>query len=465
MFFQRIKTPGIAHMAYILGENGTAALVDPGRDVERYLAVLRENGLRLRWVLETHRQEDFEMGGAALRDLTGAQIVACDHEITAHADRPLKDGEVLELVDGLKVRGLHTPGHTPESMSYAVSIGAAPDQPWGVFTGDAMFIGDTGRTDLPDADRTGENAGLLYDQVHAKLLPLGDQAFVLPAHGAGSACGGNVANRDHSTIGIERVSNAVAVKSRSEFMRHKVDERLSRPPYFRLMEKVNLEAGRRFEDRPVEWMPPREFEERRGEGIVIDARDAEAFSGGHIGNAYSVWLSGMARYGGWIGDEDTPLYLVADSPTDVREARLALARIGRDNIAGALAGGFEAWRDAGLPFEKSGTASPREVADHLDDYAVLDVREEGEVFEDGRIPGARNVFVGYLEDSLEELGLDRDRPVVATCSVGHRGSLAASILQRNGYEKAFNLLGGMTAWNRLGLPKEKSENATEMAAQ
>lgn len=463
MFFQRIKTPGIAHVAYILAEDGLAAIVDPGRDVERYLKVIRDNGLRLRWVLETHRQEDFEMGGAALRKLTDAEIAACDHEYMEHADRRLKDGEEIVVSEGLRLRGLHTPGHTPESMSFAVSLEAAPDRPWGVFTGDAMFIGDTGRTDLPDENKTAENAGLLYDQVHAKILPLGDQALVLPAHGAGSACGGNVADRDHSTIGIEKASNAVAVKSRDEFMRHKAEEKLARPPYFRLMEKVNLEAGRPFEDRPVAWLRPHEFEQRCRGGIVIDARDVEAYAGGHIAGAYSVWLAGMARYGGWVTDETVPIYLVASSAADMREARLALARIGRDNVAGALAGGFNSWRDAGLPFQSAGTISPRSLADRLDDVVVLDVRDTAEVEGSGRIPGATHLYVGYLEDEIDGLGLDPEQPIVATCSVGHRGSLAVSMLQRHGFTNASNLLGGMTAWRKLDLPTEQAEGSRRAA--
>lgn len=230
MFFERIKTPGIAQVTYILADDGLAAIVDPGRDIERYESILRANGLGLRWILETHRQEDFEMGGAMLRKRWGAEIVACDHEIMAHADKPLRDGDEIRLNGKIVIRALHTPGHTPESMSYAVILAEAPTRPWGVFTGDTLFIGDTGRTDLPDVDKTAENAGLLYDCVHEKILPLGDQAFVFPAHGAGSACGGNVADRDDSTLGLEKTSNAVAVKSREEFIRHKCAERLARPP-------------------------------------------------------------------------------------------------------------------------------------------------------------------------------------------------------------------------------------------
>jgi hydroxyacylglutathione hydrolase len=348
-------------------------------------------------------------------------------------------------------------------MSFAIAIAAAPDRPWGVFTGDALFIGDTGRTDLADANKTAENAGLLYDQVHAKILPLGDQTLVLPAHGAGSACGGSVADRDHSTIGIERATNAVAVKSREDFIRHKTAEKLGRPPYFRLMEEVNLHAGRPFDDVPVPWLRPHEFAERCGEGLVIDARDVEAYAGGHIGGSYSIWLPGIARYGGWVTDDTSPVYLLADTPGAVHEARLSLARIGRDRVAGALAGGFEAWRDAGLPIEKAGTTTPREVAARLGDITVLDVRETGE-FDRGRIPGARHVFVGHLEKQLSRLDLRRHAPVVVTCSVGHRGSLAASILKRNGYGDVYNLLGGMAAWKMLRLPVEGA-NADALHAQ
>lgn len=465
MFFQRFKTPGIAHVAYVIAEDGLAAIVDPGRDVDRYLKVISDKGLRLRWVLETHRQEDFEMGGATLRRLTGAEIVACNHEITKHADWRLDDGDEMDLVSGMRIRGLHTPGHTPEGMSYAIMLAAAPDCPWGVFTGDTMFIGDTGRTDLADSARTAENAGLLYDQVHAKILPLGDQTLVLPAHGAGSACGGNVADRDHSTIGIERVSNAVAVKNRNEFIRHKTAERLARPPYFRLMEKVNLDAGRPIPGAPIVWLPPEVFAQQCGDGIVMDTRTVEAFAGGHIPRAYSVWLGGVARFGGWVADETTSIYLVAESPAAASEAQLSLARIGYDKVAGGLAGGFAAWRDAGLPIEKSGAVSPRELADDRHAFAVLDVRETGEIEAMGRIPGARHVFVGHLERDLDRLELDKDQPIVATCSVGHRGSLAVSILKRGGYRTVSNLLGGMTAWKKLGLSIETAAADLQDAAQ
>ena len=455
MFFQRIETPGIAHFAYILGGGGAAALIDPARDVERYLGILRRNGLTLRYVLETHRQEDFEMGGAALRAITGAEIAACDHEIMPHADRKLRDGETFALGGGISFRALHVPGHTPESMCFAVTLDEAPDAVWAVFTGDALFMGDTGRTDLTDAEKTGEHAGELYDGLHEKIFPLGDQALVLPAHVPGSACGGNVAGREWSTLGIERQANAAGRLTRDGFIRHTLSERMARPPYFRLMEEVNLHAGRPLDGRPLAWLSPEDFAGRCANGVVIDARDVEAFAGGHIPGSVNVWQGGMAIYGGWIGCAHDPVWLVADDPQAALDARLALARIGLDRVEGALAGGFPAWRNAGREVAALATTTPRKLAERLkgEGAAVLDVREES-AFKEGHIPGARHVHAGRLEEKLDDLGLDRDEPVAVTCSVGHRGGLAASLLARAGYTNVSNLLGGMTAWNKLDLPTE-----------
>jgi hydroxyacylglutathione hydrolase len=454
MFFARIKTPGIAHVAYVIAEDGRAAIVDPRRDIDEYLALLAENDLTLDYVFETHRQEDFEMGSAELRRRTGAKVVTGTHELFGHSDIRLGDGERLELA-GLTFEALHTPGHTPESMSYAVYIAASPERAWGVFTGDALFIGDSGRTDLPDPDRTADNAGILFDAIRAKILPLGDQALLLPAHGAGTVCGGNVANRDHSTIGIERAGNPAFTLSREDFIQRRVLDRIPRPPYFRHMEEVNLEGGRPLglRAREVPVLQPGDFRTASGEGIVIDTRLPEAFAGGHLPGSYSVWLKGLAMFGGWLASDGIPVFLVVEDTDALDDAALFLARQGIDRVAGTLAGGFEAWRDAGLPVERSGTITARELSEARSDFAVLDVREIAE-FESGSIEGAAHLYVGHMESRLKDLPPEfgPDRPIVVTCSVGHRASLAASILKRHGYEDVRNLLGGMTAWKTLDLP-------------
>lgn len=458
MFFQRCKTPGIAHLAYIIGENGQVAIVDPRRDVEEYLDILTANGLHLDYIFETHRQEDFEFGSADLRRITGAKVVTGDHACFGHSDIRLKDGEEIAFAT-LRFKALHTPGHTPESICWAVFHEAYPDTAWGVFTGDALFVGDTGRTDLPGKEETAENAGRLYDALNEKLLPLGDQAFVFPAHGAGTVCGG-AASRDHTTLGLERTLSPVFTQDRDSFIRHRLaaDSAMPRPPYFRLMEEVNLKGGRPVAVRAnrLPLLKPEAFKAAADGGVVIDTREPEAWAGGHIPDSYSIWLKGVAMFGGWVVDERKPIYLVTEDADDLGTAVEYLFRLGRDNIAGALAGGFEAWRDAGMPVERSRTLTPRELAEAGDRFHVLDVREPEE-FESGHIPGAVNLYVGYVEDQADGLppGFGPADPIAVVCSVGHRAGLAVSMLKRRGYENVADVLGSMVAWKRLELPVEE----------
>jgi hydroxyacylglutathione hydrolase len=463
VLLQRIKTPGIAHVAYVLGDGGVAAVVDPRRDVDEYLRVAREQKLTIKYVIETHRQEDFVLGSAELARITGAKIVNGRHRLFGHGDLRLDDGEEITF-GGLRLRALHTPGHTPESMCYAVFIEDSPDRAWAVFTGDTLFIGETGRTDLPDPEKTGENAGLLYDGVHGKLLPLGDQALLFPAHGSGSVCGGNIADRDDSTLGLERRYNPVFVQSRAEFVAAKIEERIPRPPYFSVMEKLNLEGGIPLARPPeeVKVLQPATFASESGQGIVIDARDPEVFAAGHVPRAYSIWAKGLPVFGGWVAKPGTPVFLVLPSMDALGEAVLSLARIGVDAVEGVLAGGFDGWRDAGLPIERSGVITPRELQQAGTTLRVLDVREDGEFEDEGHVPSASHLYVGYLEAHLRRATppLDPAQPVAVTCSVGHRASLAASILRRAGFRDVRNLLGGMTAWTELGLPREKGPENT-----
>jgi len=457
MFFQRVKTQGLGHNAYVLGcGDGLAVVVDPRRDVEAYIELARDKGLSIAYCIETHRQEDFEFGSASLSERTGAKILAGKHPLFGRVDVQVGDGEEFR-VGTTRFVALATPGHTPESMSYAVYPSDAGDQCWGVFTGDALFVGDTGRTDLSDPEMTAENAGLLYDSVHQKLKPLGDQAILLPAHGAGSACGGNISERDESTLGIERATNPVFKKTRTEFMAQKAGEHLPRPPYFSHMEVVNLEGGRPvvpcLDDRVL---MPAAFRERAQGGVVIDTRSPDAFAGAHIQGSYNVWLEGLSTFGGWLADEQTRVFLIVEQPGKVPEAIARLARIGIDRVEGVLVKGVEAWREAGLPVEALGTTSASEAARWNEDGGlyILDVRDDME-WKEKHIPGAHHIFVGHLEENLP--GIPRDRRIVVHCSVGHRSGLAVSILRRNGYANVYNMLGGMKAWDKLGLPLHRDQ--------
>jgi hydroxyacylglutathione hydrolase len=463
MLVTRLKTPGLGQNSYVLScGDGLAIVVDPRRDVDEYLRVARENDLSIAFILETHRQEDFEFGSRTLAQITGAQIVSGSHELFGETDVKLKDDEELK-VGTTRVVMLETPGHTPESVAYAVYVEDAGEKCWGVFTGDALFVGDTGRTDLPDPDKTGENAGILYDAIHRKIAPLGDQTLLYPGHGSGSACGGNISDRDDSTLGIERGTNPVFTKSRQEFVAHKLAEKMARPPYFRHMEKVNLLAGRPLRTPPaLNVLQPKELQKRMHEGRVIDTRPPEAFAGAHIPGSYNLWLGGVPAFGGWIANENTRIFLVVEGPEAMEQAVKSLARIGIDSVEGVLTSGVETWREQGLPIESIATTSAAETANwmHEGRIHVLDVRDEYE-WNAKHIPGAVHRYVGYLEEDLPPL--PKESRIVVHCSVGHRSGLAASILKRNGYTGIYNMLGGITAWEKLGLPLEKQDGEKKAA--
>lgn len=451
MQLKRFETPGIAHYAYLIADGSEAAVVDPRRDIDVYLDAARAAGVRIRYIVETHRQEDFVIGSAALAAATGAEVVNGEHRLFGHGDLRLADGDAFEL-GGLRVTALHTPGHTPESMCYAVYETGEAREPWAVLTGDALFYGATGRTDLADPKQTRENAALLYDSLHARLGPLGDSALVLPAHGPGSVCGSGMAERPWSTLGEEKRSNEVFTLDRDTFARRKESERLPRPPYFRHMEEVNLAGG--LPDRRLRSVPLAEidaFADGRQDALVFDTREPEAFAGGHLQGSYGIWLEGLPVFGGWVADAHTPIRLVTDRNDDVATAALHLSRIGLDNVRAALAGGFGSWRISGRPIESSGVITPRELHEARDRFQVLDVREEAE-FAAGHIPGAHHLYVGDLPTGLAELPLDPAAPLVVTCSVGHRAGLGVSILLRGRFRDVRNLLGGMTAWQALDLP-------------
>ena len=356
---------------------------------------------------------------------------------------------------------METPGHTPESITYAVYVEDSGDKCWGAFTGDTLFVGDTGRTDLTDPTKTAENAGILYDSVHRKIAPLGDQTLLYPAHGSGSACGGNISDRDDSTLGIEKATNPVFKKSRGEFIDHKLAEKMARPPYFRHMEEVNLLPGRPLKSPPPHHvLQPKEFQKRMKHGLVIDTRSPEAFASAHIPGSINIWMDGLPAFGGWFADEHTRIFLIVEGAEEMDLAIKSLARIGIDLVEGVITSGVEAWREQGLPIEMLGTMSVLDAAPRMknEPVQVLDVRDQYE-WDEKHIPGAIHQFVGELEGNLPQI--PRDSEVIVHCSVGHRSGIAVSVLKRNGFTRVYNMLGGITAWEKLDFPIEKSGSGSK----
>ncbi len=452
---KKVKSEGLAHLSYLVGSDGKAAVIDPRRDCQVYLNMAEEEGLRITDILETHRNEDYVTGSRELASMTGASI---HHgQLDFEYGQLIREGEEIYLGQAV-LRALETPGHTPESMSYAILDRSAGSEVIGVFTGDALFVGEVGRTDLFGHDQIGELAAQLFDSLHKKLKPLGLGAIIYPAHGAGSACGGSISNREESTIGLEMAQNpALQIDDKMSFVAMKSAERMEKPYYFSTMEAINLRGQPilgRLPQPPA--LSPKEFKELAGNGrVILDVRAPAGFATAHVTGAISIPEEVLPNYAGWTFDYDHPLLIVLDENRDIQKVVAELIRIGYDHIDGYLRDGMEGWTKAGLPIDSFPAITGRTLSDRRaagEDIFVLDVRTNKEWAEE-RVEGAVHIFAGYLRERIGEV--PRDRPVAVMCSSGLRGSLGASMLQSEGYGLMFNVLGGISGWKKAGLPTIK----------
>ncbi len=453
----KVVSEGLAHFSYFIANEGTASVIDPRRDCDVYLDLARKAGVRISHILETHRNEDFVVGSLELFERTGAEIFH-GPGLEWKYGTTLVDGQRFQM-GGMRLTALHTPGHTDESMSYVLHEDSPGPGSIAVFTGDAIFAGDVGRTDLAGKDQTARLAGLLHDSIHKRILALGDGVLLFAAHGAGSVCGSDISEREFTTIGIEKHSNPLLHLNKADFIDHKVRERLDRPPYFRRMEVMNLSTRPTMSGMPDPIpLRPKAFAEYQSAGaIIVDTRTADAFAGAHIEGSDSIWMAGLASYAGWLLPYDVPLLLVVDDPVHVEVAVRTLTRMGYDNIAGYLWGGMLQWCQSSMPFKTTRTASVMELKDMLDsneNVIVLDPRPHHEWVKI-HLREAKHIFVGELEKNLALL--PKDRLIASMCSVGHRGAMAAAILERNGYDNVVNILGGVSAWEAAGYPVVKGE--------
>ncbi len=453
MIFKRIKSNGIAHNSYFIGAWNEVAVIDPRRDCQIYVDTAQSEGLKIKYIFETHRNEDYVVGSLELKNETGAEIFH-GPGLNWKYGNTLVDGQVFRI-GSLNLKAIHTPGHTDESLSYVITDLSTGNSPIMVFTGDSLFVQDVGRTDLYGEKETSRLSSNLYESIFNKLLPLGDGVIICPAHGGGSVCGAHIAVRDESTIGIERIQNPLLnLGSKDDFIVFKLEEKLEKPYYFTQMEKYNLEGppilGYLPQPNPLS---PREFKDQMERGaIVIDTNEPFAFGGSHIKGAYSIWSDGLSPFAGWILSYGQPILLVLDNPGRLDAAVRDLIRLGFDNIKGHLKGGIDSWNNAGLLMERSGLLSVQDLKsmfDHHEEFFLLDVRGQGE-WDSGYIEGACHIYVGYLEKQITEI--PKEKTVVVYCSTGHRSGVGTSILLRAGFNNVYNLLGGMTAWTAAGFP-------------
>lgn len=451
MIFRQYYLACLSHASYLIGDedSGRAVVVDPQRDISGYLADAQEFGLAIERVIETHFHADFLSGHLELAHATGAVISYGEAAHPEFAAENLADGSVLSLGD-VTLQILATPGHTPESISIVVKEHPDDAVPYGVLTGDTLFIGDVGRPDLlTSVGITAEVlAGQLYDSLHNKLLTLPDATRVFPAHGAGSSCGKKLSNETESTIGLQRATNyALAPMTKDEFIEAVTQGQSVAPLYF------SFNASRNKVDRPLldesAWPTPLSLDDvlqavARG-AKVLDSRDAAEFQVGHLERSINVPLAGrFAEYAGEVIRSDDDIVLVCASGTEY-EARVRLARIGFDRVIGALREPLLTFHENPHLLRRSSRLTVLEFNERREsvpNLQVIDVRMPSET-ELGVVPGAKLLPLSQLITQLDSL--HKDRPIVAYCESGVRSSIAASALRSEGFADVSDVIGGYGA--------------------
>jgi hydroxyacylglutathione hydrolase len=486
MFFQRFYDTKLAQASYLIGcqRTGEAVVVDPNRDVQQYIDAATREGLRVTHVTETHIHADFVSGARELAQRTGAQLLLSDEGdanwkyayATAAGARLVRAGDHF-MVGNIRLDVLHTPGHTPEHLSFLVTDTPAAAGPWGILTGDFVFVGDVGRPDLLEkaAGHTGtmESAARTLFRSLEGFRALPDHLQVWPGHGAGSACGKALGAVPSTTVGYEKIGNwGVATTDEDEFVRMVLAGQPEPPKYFAEMKRINKEGPRILGGlpRPVRLPAPQLEPLVRQGAPVVDTRPAAAFAEGHVPGTINLPLNpGFTTWAGWLLPYDRDVYLLVDGAgcehcveTAVRD----LAMIGLDRVAGVFgADVLDAWTAAGRALATVAQTTPAEAAAMIarGEAAVVDVRGRAE-WEAGHLPGVPNIPVGYLAERLAEL--PTDRPLVVHCQGGARSAIAASVLQARGFTNVVNLVGGYAAWQQAGLPvtRDPTPNAAEPLA-
>jgi hydroxyacylglutathione hydrolase len=460
MILETVQTEGIAELSYLIGDDktGTAAVIDPRADVEIYIELARKRKVAITHVFETHIHADLVSGARELADRSQTAQVYVSKEGEAKYGfnhETVKDGDTYEFGD-LILTARHTPGHTPEHISYEAAEKKRAPKPWGVFTGDSLFVNSAGRPDLMGSDQTEKLAEELYDTLNSYYLKLTDDVIIYPSHGHGSPCGASIGDRLTSTIGYERQFNPfLQYSNKAEFKEYALSTAPPEPTYYKRMKKLNAKGPEVLGHLPfVPGLPPKAFAAaaKGSETVLVDTRSMLAFGGGHVEGALNIGgLPELSIWAGWLLDPDDSLLLVLESDKDVERIVSLFLRTGYAKFAGYLVGGMKAWNNASLPLVEVEQITVHELKERLDELQVVDVRSPDE-WEEGHIPGATHVFLPELEERRGEL--KKDRPVVVYCDSGYRASLGTSILQQHGFH-VHNVPGSWQAWMNAKYPAEK----------
>jgi hydroxyacylglutathione hydrolase len=460
---RQFVVPGLGHLSTLIADDdtGAAAVVDPRRDIDVYLAAAAADGLRIEQVLETHLHNDYISGGRDLAALTGATHLIGAGAGLAYEHRGVRHSDTVG-VGRLKMTVLETPGHTPEHVAYTVADTSRAEEPVAMLTGGSLLVGSVGRTDLLGTDNAIPFARSMYRSLHEVVMPHEDFVAVYPTHGAGSLCSTGIASTPSSTIGFERRYNAMLQPADvDEFVRALLHDQPAFPAYFARMRPMNREGppllrGAVPEPLDIGVDDARALVDRGG--LIVDARDPAAHAAVHPAGAVSIPAGpSFGTWLGWLVEPDRPLVVVLDDPTEWDDVVRQAIRIGYDTVEGYLAGGVDAWRRAGLATESTGRLTAKELAVELERGGpaaplVIDVRQSSE-YAAGHVPGSLHIRGGDLPGRLDDL--PRHRPIATICASGYRSSIAASILRRAGFATVSAVSDGVPAWEAAGLPVER----------
>ena len=459
MKIEQIYTGCLAQGAYYVESQGEVAIIDPLREVQDYIDRAAKDNAKIKYIFETHFHADFVSGHVTLAEKTGAQIVFGPNAETKFDSYQAKDGEVFQIGD-ITITALHTPGHTMESTTYLLKDNNGKD--YAIFSGDTLFLGDVGRPDLAQkaADMTQEDlAGILFDSLRSKIMPLADEVIVYPAHGAGSACGKNLSKETVGTIGDQKETN-YALRSnmtRDEFIQEVTDGLLPPPEYFPLNVKLNKEGYQPIDEvikKGAKGLSADNFElvANETDALILDVRHQFEFVKGFIPQSIFIGLGGT--FAPWVGalikDIQQPILLVVEEGKE-EETITRLSRVGFDNVLGYLEGGFDTWKSSGKEVDTLLSVSAETLEEKMkDDDLVFDVRKPGE-YNAEHIENVPSTPLDFLNDHIAEFPTDQDFYV--HCAGGYRSVIAASILKARGFHNVIDVAGGYGAIKKTGIKR------------
>ncbi|MEP7163886.1 MAG: MBL fold metallo-hydrolase [Ferruginibacter sp.] len=451
MFIKQLYTNCLSEAAYYIESEGEAAIIDPLRDTEAYIELAKERNAGIKYIFETHFHADFVSGHLDLSKQTGAPIIFGPGAETNFAIHPAKDGEIFKL-GKISFEVLHTPGHTLESSCYLLKD--EEGNPHAIFTGDTLFVGDVGRPDLSSGNMSSEElAGIMYDTIQSKILPLNDSIIVYPAHGPGSSCGKNLGPNTHSTIGEEKKTNyALQPQTREAFIEVVTKGLNAAPRYFAINAKINQEGYEELSGLKIKGtkaLPVEAFKALINDDVVIlDTRNASEFTQGFIPGSIFIGLEGrFAEWAGSILPFDKTILLVT-APGKEEESVVRLSRVGFDKMKGYLKGGFESWKNANEKVDLIIDVEADELMmdiPHDPNLLVLDVRREME-FAGGHLADAVNLPLDEMTDVAQMANFEDKQNLYVHCAGGYRSVIASSLLKRQGIHNLRNVLGG---WNKI----------------